>query len=111
MGFIFKFAFWGFVALVALPAVAPSDLREETAVAVVDTQQAGPGETAGADAGAGWLTAISGLAFDVATLCARQPVVCEHGSHLAEAALIRAEHGLRIAHAMIMQRRAATGES
>lgn len=116
MGFIIKSAFWLFVALAALPSFAPGDVREATAIQIdpIITATAAP-DAAGAAAvsatgasgapDATWMGFVSGLVFDVATLCVRQPGVCEQGSQLVEGALVRAEHGLRIAHAMIIQHR------
>jgi len=97
---LLRLSFWALVGLLALPSLAPEGLRSDTqpVAAVSADGTAYESETS--------LIALgTGLLQDVTGLCARQPMVCAQGARLADAAAVRAEHGLRIAYQMVIEHR------
>lgn len=100
---LLKLTTFAFIGLMALPSFAPRDVALSVEP-VTNVDEAGTPYNDGATA-VGFVTS---LAQDVAGICYRQPEVCAKGAHLIDGALIRAEHGFRIAYAMVIKHRNET---
>lgn len=95
---IFKLAVIGFVGLLALPSLAPGDVRLDTQPVSSISSNGQPYED-----GFSAVAMFTGIAQDLTGLCMRQPTICIEGARLADATMVRAEHGFRVAHAMVMK--------
>ncbi len=86
--FLFRATFWGFLALIALPSIVPSQ-----------TADTGPAthDTTAAEASLHAVRLAGGLRDDLGALCERQPGVCESSMALTGAAVTRAREGFAIA--------------
>jgi hypothetical protein len=105
-GMLFRLSFYAFIGLLALPSLAPEGMRGDTqpvaSVAADGTSY---------DADTSLIALGTGLVQDVTGLCARQPAICVQGARLADAAVVRAEHGLRIAYKMVINHRDTKAEA
>lgn len=100
---LLKLATIGFIGLLALPSFAPSEVTASVQpVSNVDDE--GQPYADGASA----VGVIASVAYDISGLCSRNPQVCAKGAQVIDGALVRAEHGFRIAYAMVINHRNAT---
>lgn len=91
IGFVTRACIWGFLGLLILPSVVPHDTAPPAASNDVDATET----TFHA------VRVASAIASDMGSLCERQPAICDSGQRLAEAAALRARHGLSVASQMI----------
>ena len=90
MRFLLKFAVFGFVALMILPAFAPQEYRTATGDDAVPPSPS-PLELA---------AMVGTAASDLRNICTRQPDICETGSEFVSYAGSKAREGLVVAYAM-----------
>lgn len=100
---LLKLATIGFIGLLALPSFAPNDITQAVQP-VTNVDDAGKPYADGAST----VGFIASVAHDFSGLCSRNPEVCAQGARLVDGALVRAEHGFRIAYAMVINHRNAT---
>lgn len=100
---IIKLGFWALVGLLVLPSFAPDDVAYETKPV---TQISVDGQSY--DERFNAITFASEIVSDLTGLCVRNPQLCVEGMKLAEAGVIRLEHGIRVAYAMVIDHREAT---
>ncbi|MGB7433673.1 MAG: DUF5330 domain-containing protein [Ahrensia sp.] len=100
---LLKLATIGFIGLLALPSFAPRDLSQSMQP-VSNVDDTGQPYADGASA----VAVLASVAYDISGLCSRNPQVCAKGAAVIDGALVRAEHGFRIAYAMVINHRDAT---
>ncbi|MEM0899577.1 MAG: DUF5330 domain-containing protein [Pseudomonadota bacterium] len=97
---LFKPAFLILAGLVALPSLAPDHIRDETQpISAVDAEGV-PYQTSGSG-----FKFATGVVADIAGLCTRSPEICAYGIKTADAVILRAQHGFRIAYATVIEHR------
>ena len=89
---LLNMVFWGFLGLVALPSLVPSEARGSFDALAEPAEPQTVYHVA---------RLVGGMADDVGSLCTRQPSLCDSGRALADAALARAHQGLLIASDML----------
>lgn len=100
---ILKLATIGFIGLLALPSFAPADIAKSVQPVTNVDEDGQPYADQGSAVGF-----IASVAQDVSGICGRQPAVCANGARIIDGAFVRAEHGFRVAYAMVIQHRDAT---
>lgn len=103
MRFIFKFVFWGFIALMILPSVVdvPDSNVIEQRDQVSDASSAPHDNFSSLDA----MHVAVGVAGYLKNICSNDAELCENGSRLAESAVARAKQGALVVASMVESHR------